>query len=49
MTKHMTQLIKVRNGNKDILAKFGKLSPSKLIIRIYVVKRRKLINMGKSS
>jgi hypothetical protein len=33
MTKHMSELLRVRNDGKGILAKFGNLSPSKLITR----------------
>jgi hypothetical protein len=46
MTKHMSKPLKVKNGNKTILPNFGKLSPSKIITRAYLAKRKeKLINM----
>jgi hypothetical protein len=32
--QHMTDLFRVRDGNKDILAKFGNLSPSRIITRV---------------
>jgi hypothetical protein len=50
MMKHMSESLRVRNGSKGILENFGKLSPSKLIIRAQLMKKEeKLINMVKNS
>jgi hypothetical protein len=50
MMKQMSESLRVRNGSKGILENFGKLSPSKLIIRAQLTKKEeKLINMVKNS
>ena len=34
MNQHMSDLLKIRDGNKDTLAKFGNLTPSRTITRV---------------
>jgi hypothetical protein len=40
MTKHMSKSIRVNNGSKTVLEKFGKLSPCNLVIRTYLAKTK---------
>jgi hypothetical protein len=46
----MGESLRVRNGSKSVLAKFGNLTLSKLITRAQLAKKEgKLINMMNSS